>query len=95
METERDHTAELAETMATLARNNINILGVTYTGSVDGLEVCAIIFEYQWRVTPTMTKWTRAVIPWKGSDQNTCDEYKANYIRVLKTVRELRANLEG
>ncbi len=87
--------ADLAEVMALLARNNINILGVTYAGSVDGMEIGAVVFEYQWRVTPATTKWTRAVIPWKGYDQNTDSEYKENYIRVLKAVRELRANLEG
>lgn len=92
---ENTSLAELAEIMALLARNNINILGVTYAGSADGMEIGAVVFEYQWRVTPATTKWTRAVIPWEGYDNNTNSEYKANYIRVLKTVRELRANLEG
>lgn len=87
--------AELADMMATLARNNINILGVTYVGSVDGMEIGAVVFEYQWRVTPVATKWTRAVIPWYGKDLNTYGEYKENYARVLETVRKLRANLEG
>lgn len=85
----------LTEVMASLARNNINILEVTCVGSADGVEIYTIIFEYQWRTTPTSTKWTRCVLPWDGTDYNTTDEYVRNYIRVLKAVRELRADLEG
>lgn len=85
----------LSEVMALLARNNINILEVTYIGDSEDASTYAIIFEYQWRTTPTSTKWTRCVLPWTGPSYNADSEFVRNYIRVLKTVRELRADLEG
>lgn len=85
----------LTEVMVMLAHNNINILEVTYVGDSECSEITSIIFEYQWRTTPTSTKWTRVVLPWKGESYNSESEYTQNYIRVLKKVRELRAGLEG
>ena len=85
----------LTEVMVMLAHNNINILEVTYVGDSDSFEAVAIVFEYQWRTTPTSTKWTRAVLPWDGPSYKTESEFVHNYIRILKKVRELRAGLEG
>lgn len=86
----------ITKALVRLARNNINILEVKYTEGADGPTANAVLFEYQWRVTPTATKWTRAVLPWIERPTDTIAEaYALNYEFILLTVRDLRAGLEG
>ena len=86
----------ITKALVRLARNNINILEVKYTEGADGPTANAVLFEYQWRVTPTATKWTRAVLPWiERPLDSTMDEFALNYDFILATVRDLRAGLEG
>lgn len=85
----------LTDILAVLARNNINIIEVHYTGGDDGAYAQSVEFEYQWRTSTTTTKWTRAVLPWVSTSSNSLDDYCKNYELVLKCVKEIRAQNEG
>lgn len=96
MEKQPSSTEALEKILVRLARNNINILEVKYTEGSDGPTPNAILFEYQWRTSPTTTKWTRAVLPWLDQPTyNIAEQYGLNYNYILLTVRNLRAGLEG
>lgn len=74
------------EILSDLAKSNINVLSIEYS---DG-EPQAVLFEYQWRMPNSGTKWTRAVMPWDpGSDFGT----NLRMLRVL--VKAIRVKLEG
>ena len=89
-------TEALEKVLVRLARNNINILEVKYTEGADGPTPNAVLFEYQWRVSQSVTKWTRAVLPWLDyPTESKINEYGLNYNFILLTVQNLRAGLEG
>lgn len=96
MEKSSSSADAVTKALVRLARNNINILEVKYTEGADGPTANAVLFEYQWRVTPTATKWTRAVLPWiTRPTANALEEFAFNYDFILAMVREFRAGLEG
>ena len=89
MDTKPEDT-ELAyiDALADLARNNINIVDITYTHDGEVAEPQYVVFEYQWR-TPAGTKWTKAVIPWDERGG-----YAYNMLRLRNMVQSVRSQIE-
>lgn len=81
----------LAKATAELARNQINILSVTFDeGYIEGIE-----FEYGWRVTPTSMKWTRAFFLSNESRNASKGQLADYYSELLSFVKQVRDSLEG
>lgn len=74
------------EILASLAKSNINILGVEYSEG----EPQAILFEYQWRMSYNATKWTRGVLEWDPGLS-----FGENLKRIPLVVKSIRSQLEA
>lgn len=74
------------EILASLAKSNINILGVEYSEG----EPQAVLFEYQWRMSYNATKWTRGVLEWDPGLS-----FGENLKRIPLVVKSIRSQLEA
>lgn len=89
-----ERISSLADAYAALARSNIHINHVEY--SEDGIPL-SIEIGFQIRFTPSLTKISHAVIPWRynpATADNTCEDFAVNLDEIYKIVNAIRQGAE-